>query len=370
MPPPWQEWLDLSPALCGLCGVLIAHVSCVRATNPACARMPEQASLPCACDDCVGSVPVPLSKPVMIALPFATALLLLALFFFRAVIGTALVAVYAVIGLAAVAFAIRPVFGRGLLRDAPAATVAAALAVAGTVVTAWLVTGQWALANIMAGSMCVLVVSLCKAPSFKLVSLVLAIMSLYDVFFVFFSERIFGENIMVQVSTVASRNPISIFTEALHLSMSPVRRLPLPGKIVFPSTLAGSPDGAFTMLGLGDIMLPSILLCYLRDCDIALCSSQSVPLSYFYYLRALLAYAVAITTCFLANAASESAQPGLMYIVPALLIPTLILARARREFQFIWHGSQRLLDTDSTLAERLPLTRRSQGGAEEHSSCL
>jgi Signal peptide peptidase len=162
---------------------------------------------------------------------------------------------------------------------------------------------------------------------------------------------------MVQVSTVASRNPISIFTEALHLSMSPVRRLSLPGKIAFPSTLAGSPDGAFTMLGLGDIMLPSVLLNYLRDCDIALCSCQSGHLSFFYYLRALLAYAVAIAACFSANAVSKSAQPGLMYIVPALLIPTLILARARREFQFIWHGPRPLLDTDSTLAERRPLTR-------------
>jgi signal peptide peptidase-like 3 len=341
--------VDLSSLLCVLCGALTAHVSCVRATRAGCVR--AQLAPSCSCAACTAQV-APLPAHIALALPAATAALLLVLFFFRAALGTALVAFYAVAGVVAVAYTLWPALGDVHLHLATAPTIAAALCAAGTFVTCWLFTGHWILANVIAMSMCVLVVSLCKVPSFSVVSALLAAMFVYDIFFVFFSERLFGENVMVQVATSESRNPVSMLSDALHLPISPITRLSFPNKIIFPSTAPGTPDGAYALLGLGDIIIPSILLAYLRVCDMKLCALQQKPLVFFYYARAMLAFVSALISCIVVNILVDKAQPGLMYIVPALLIPTLLLARSRNEFDVIWHGPPQFSDPNVGSGER------------------
>jgi len=60
-------------------------------------------------------------------------------------------------------------------------------------------------------------------------------------------------------------NPVGAMARKLHLGSGNVApRLSLPGKLVFPSA---HNSGHFSMLGLGDIVMPGLLLCFVMRYD-------------------------------------------------------------------------------------------------------
>ncbi len=70
---------------------------------------------------------------------------------------------------------------------------------------------------------------------------------------------------MVKVATRPADNPVGAMARRLHIGnghMPP--RLSLPGKLVFPSSHT---TGHFSMLGLGDIVMPGLLLCFVMRYD-------------------------------------------------------------------------------------------------------
>ena len=72
---------------------------------------------------------------------------------------------------------------------------------------------------------------------------------------------------MVRVATRPAENPMGLMARKLSLGNGMVRnapRLSLPGKLVFPSTHNA---GHFSMLGLGDIVMPGLLLCFVMRLD-------------------------------------------------------------------------------------------------------
>ena len=75
-------------------------------------------------------------------------------------------------------------------------------------------------------------------------------------------QYVFSANVMVKVATRPAENPMGIVARKLSLGGGMARnapRLSLPGKLVFPST---QNVGHFSMLGLGDIVMPGLLLCF------------------------------------------------------------------------------------------------------------
>lgn len=136
--------------------------------------------------------------------------------------------------------------------------LATALLVAASL-SGWLMTGHWALNNLLGVAQCVLFVSLVRVhaavTSLKVCTLLLAGLFVYDVFWVFASAHLFGTNVMVAVATQDATNPVASAAAALHLPVAPVARLALPVKLVFPTG-----DGGGLMLGLGDIFVPGLLL--------------------------------------------------------------------------------------------------------------
>lgn len=71
---------------------------------------------------------------------------------------------------------------------------------------------------------------------------------------------------MVKVATQPADNPLDVISRKLHLGPSmgrDVPRLSLPGKLVFPS----STGSHFSMLGIGDIVMPGLLLCFVLRYD-------------------------------------------------------------------------------------------------------
>ena len=68
-------------------------------------------------------------------------------------------------------------------------------------------------------------------------------------------------------ATRPADNPVGAMARKLHLGGHMARnapRLSLPGKLVFPST---HNSGHFSMLGLGDIVMPGLLLCFVMRYD-------------------------------------------------------------------------------------------------------
>lgn len=118
----------------------------------------------------------------------------------------------------------------------------------------------------MGMGLCVAFIAFVRLPSLKVSTLLLTGLLLYDVFWVFFSSYIFSTNVMVKVATRPAENPVGIVARKLNLGayVRDTPKLNLPGKLVFPSI---HNSGHFSMLGLGDIVMPGLLLCFVLRYD-------------------------------------------------------------------------------------------------------
>lgn len=137
-------------------------------------------------------------------------------------------------------------------------------------VAAWLVSGHWILNNLLGISICVAFVSHVRLPNVKICAMLLVCLFVYDIFWVFFSERFFGANVMVSVATQQASNPVHTVANSLSLPGLQLitKKLELPVKIVFPRNLLGGVIPGknatdFMMLGLGDMVCNVFSLHYL-----------------------------------------------------------------------------------------------------------
>lgn len=165
---------------------------------------------------------------------------------------------------------------------------------------------------------------------------------------------------MVEVATSTPTNPASALAKFFHLPLSPVQNLALPAKLVFP---AG--DSHHTILGLGDIILPEVLLAYLLEFDSR--NRATVPLRTGYFVRAVLAYAVGLAASFYFSYAFQAAQPALLYIVPLVVLPTVAQAKRRGELARLWNGVWRMEEREEGRTGQDRTTRAKE---DEHESLL
>ncbi|XP_043925754.1 signal peptide peptidase-like 3 [Protopterus annectens] len=166
--------------------------------------------------------------------------------------------------------------------------------------------------------------------------------------YVFFSAYIFNSNVMVKVATQPADNPLDVLSRKLHLGPNvgrEVPRLSLPGKLVFPS----STGSHFSMLGIGDIVMPGLLLCfvlrydnYKKQATSDLCgppgsaniSGRMQKVSYFHCT--LIGYFVGLLTATVASRIHRAAQPALLYLVPFTLLPLLTMAYLKGDLRRMW----------------------------------
>lgn len=128
-------------------------------------------------------------------------------------------------------------------------------------VVAWLISGHWILNNLLGISICIAFVSHVRLPNIKICAILLLCLFFYDIFWVFYSERFFGANVMVSVATQQASNPVHTVANSLSLPGLQLitKKLELPVKIMFPRNLLGgvAPQGStvdYMMLGLGDMV--------------------------------------------------------------------------------------------------------------------
>ncbi|MED6122960.1 Signal peptide peptidase-like 1 [Stylosanthes scabra] len=220
------------------------------------------------------------------------------------------------------------------------------------VVAAWLVSGHWILNNLLGISICIAFVSHVRLPNIKICAMLLLCLFVYDIFWVFFSERFFGANVMVSVATQQASNPVHTVANSLSLPGLQLitKKLELPVKIVFPRNLLGGvvPGETatdFMMLGLGDMAIPGMLLAlvlcfdYRKSRDTVNLFELHSSKGHKYIWYALPGYAIGLVTALAAGVLTHSPQPALLYLVPSTLGPVVAISWIKKELFELWEGN-------------------------------
>jgi signal peptide peptidase-like protein 2B len=207
--------------------------------------------------------------------------------------------------------------------------------VCGGVTLAWLITKWWILNNILAFSLIVFFLTSVRLSSLKVGASLLSLAFFYDIFWVFISGDIFGKNVMVTVAT----------------------GLNVPIKMLIPLVYPHGPHASFTLIGLGDIVLPGLMVCFALRFD----ATKDLEWRTGYFAAAIAGYAVGLTMCEIVVGTLHVAQPAMIYLVPGVLGSMCLMAHKRGELPDLWEGiapgHERLDDDD-----HLGLVEDGEGG--------
>ena len=179
----------------------------------------------------------------------------------------------------------------------------------------WILSRNWILNNFFAFSLCFVMLSFLTIRNFKICMILLSCIFFYDVFWVFFSKQIFKKNVMVEV--------------AISLN--------IPIKLEFPRFFSYSPLNNCMILGLGDIILPGIIIKYCKNFDY-LKFHNNIKDHLNYYSLSMKLYVVSLILAFLANFIFSHAQPVLFYIAPIFIIGLITNAVRNGELKDFLNG--------------------------------
>ncbi|KZT72179.1 hypothetical protein DAEQUDRAFT_686541 [Daedalea quercina L-15889] len=155
--------------------------------------------------------------------------------------------------------------------------------------------------------------ALLKIDSFQTGCVLLSGLFLYDIWWVF------GTEVMVKVATT----------------------LDVPIKILWPKSLTFSTEHGFTMLGLGDIVVPGLFIAlalrydYHRSEKAVQSASYNKP----YFYASLFAYVTGLVTTMSVMHFFGHAQPALLYLSPTCMISFFITAFSTGDFAQAWAWS-------------------------------
>merc|ERR1712032_1806346 len=96
-----------------------------------------------------------------------------------------------------------------------------------------------------------------------------------------------------------------------------------PIKLQFPRSLNGCGDLEFSMLGLGDIVVPGIYIAFLAKWDAVVMGAGKAS-SFIYLNSTMVAYFLSLITTLAVMLLFNAAQPALLYIVPYVILTSLV----------------------------------------------
>ncbi|GAC93462.1 hypothetical protein PHSY_001027 [Pseudozyma hubeiensis SY62] len=233
----------------------------------------------------------------------------------------------------------------------------ALIIVSALLVGVYLVTKNWIISNLLALSLALNAIALMSLDSFRTGAIMLGGLFVYDIFWVF----------------------------ATPVMVSVARNFDAPIKIVWPKNILEAlwaiqareplPKLQFTMLGLGDIVIPGIFVALALRYD-QLVASEAKPSSSFtksytrydkpYFKATLAAYVAGLATTMGVMHFFKAAQPALLYLSPACTGAVFLTAALRGEFKEVWNwtdGEEEEKDKDEKKGkadkERESTVRRS-----------
>ncbi|KAI9572203.1 signal peptide peptidase-domain-containing protein [Boletus coccyginus] len=140
--------------------------------------------------------------------------------------------------------------------------------------------------------------SILKLDSFRTGCILLSGLFVYDIYWVF------GTEVMVKVAT----------------------SLDVPIKLLWPKSMTFTTERGFTILGLGDVVIPGL---FKRE------TSFTKP----YFCVTLTAYVVGLITTMTVVHMLGQAQPALLYLSPACILSFFVTAVVRGEVEDVWRWS-------------------------------
>ena len=220
----------------------------------------------------------------------------------------------------------------------------------------------WVTQDVLGACMCIMFLSLIKINSMRVASILLMVAFFYDIFFVFVTPLIFkGESVMITVAT--SGGPPKAdpsWCEKYPDDSNCQGGDPLPMLLTVPRIY--DYQGGASLLGLGDIVLPGLLLSFAARLDAAktfmgvvgggsgisklnaCCTCHTG-----YFAPLVLAYAIGLL---MANAAvyiMNMGQPALLYLVPMCLGTMCFMGWKRNELSGLWDGPKLLKTVDAMI---------------------
>ena len=164
-------------------------------------------------------------------------------------------------------------------------------------------TKNWISSNLLGLSFAFTAIKILHLDSFKTGMILLAGLFLYDIFWVF------GTDVMVSVA----------------------KSFDVPVKLLFPRNIISSAAKEFTMLGLGDIVIPGVMVSLCLRFDRYLTPESSTLYSKYYFNACLVAYLLGLVTTMTVMHTFKAAQPALLYLSPACILAPLLVATSRRQ---------------------------------------
>jgi len=108
-----------------------------------------------------------------------------------------------------------------------------------------------------------------------------------------------------------------------------------PIKLVFPRDFDAPPDKRFSMLGLGDIVVPALFIALLLRWDLARRAKGEVTgKGYFWPVWG--SYILGLVVTVVVMMGFNAAQPALLYLVPACLLSSMAVAYSRNELSTLF----------------------------------
>jgi len=171
------------------------------------------------------------------------------------------------------------------------------------ILTIWyLQTKHWIASNLFGFAFCVQGIALLNLGSYKVGAILLGGLFVYDIFWVF------GTDVMVTVA----------------------KSFEAPIKLLFPKNIWAE-TYSFSMLGLGDIVIPGIFIALLLRFDYFQANKLKKNANKIYFRVCFLFYIIGLVTTIFVMHTFQAAQPALLYLVPACLGSSFILSILRGE---------------------------------------
>ncbi|TMW65780.1 hypothetical protein Poli38472_008422 [Pythium oligandrum] len=195
----------------------------------------------------------------------------------------------------------------------------------------------WPLQDLLCVSLCFVILDSLQLPSLKVATCLLVVAFFYDIFFVYITPLLFGSSVMIDVAAGGAN--VRIGGDTLYCKTHPSasgchhERIPM----VLSIPLLSSYYGGNALLGLGDLILPGLLVSFCIRYDYC----KAYPLSTNYFALASATYAAGLLLANIMTVVLRdmiSGQPALMYIVPLMLGGVLGLAFHRNELSDMWQG--------------------------------
>ncbi|UJR33186.1 hypothetical protein I4U23_020641 [Adineta vaga] len=262
-----------------------------------------------------------------------------------------------------------------------------------TIIIIWYIYRQaawaWILQDILGAAICITVTSVYRLGNMRVITLILIGFFLYDIFFVFITPYIpffqpSNPSTISTTTTTTTMRPSSLLSDTQIIRGS--RKISRNPSVMEQVALGIGTDGEVvpllfalpmfipeseldpclvvrkSMLGFGDVILPGILLTFCKIFDIASENRWSI-----YYIQSIISYFIGLSLTHVALYLMNTAQPALLYLVPCILLSTILTGLCRGELKELYTGRriQALLNDKLKNIETSPLAASENSIAEQ-----